>query len=544
MPWGACVTIEDQTEWRRLQGAEAQTARLAALGFMVAGVCHEVTNPLTSLHSIVQILRAEPDPSPALLNKGLTNIAVNVKRILDISRRLVTFSRVGEEPHARFRLDDALDEALNVLAVDHLLREIELHHERDPKAVVNGRVGQVREVFVNLLVNAIQAMRGRGSLTLPPVPAPTPRAWQSPTAARAYRARWPGGSSSRSSPPRVAPRERAWVLQSAWKSTSNTAARSRWSRAMAIAVGTRARVAACAWCATARRRNLEAQRRTTYAAVDRWETHSRPVEPVGRKAVLPAREGSASNPGGNGRYDLQPRWCANGFAASEALNDDHRVPAARTEEGRGLRVRRIRARRWIERRRLQQLTCERKTRGAAAVGQHAVVTYAVEAIGQDVQQKSTHEFASVQRHGLVSSAALGPIVLPAERHGVVAQSQQPAVGDRHPMGIARQVGQHRLRPGEWSLGVDDPFALAQWREPARERLSICQFGMRAEEPQPAIAVHSLQRLQEPAPEEPGQHAYRQEEAAAAGDADTFAFTAAQRTCSSTFAPAWLQYMRP
>jgi signal transduction histidine kinase len=166
MPWGACLTIVDQTELRRLQGAELQTARLAALGFMVAGVCHEVTNPLTSLHSIVQILRAEPDPSPALLNKGLANIATNVKRILDISRRLVTFSRVGEEPHERFRLDDALDEALEVLAVDHLLREIDLSHARDAEAVVSGRIGQLREVFVNLLVNAIQAMGGRGSLTL------------------------------------------------------------------------------------------------------------------------------------------------------------------------------------------------------------------------------------------------------------------------------------------------------------------------------------------------------------------------------------------
>jgi C4-dicarboxylate-specific signal transduction histidine kinase len=164
--WGACLTIVDRSELRRLQDAEAQTARLAALGFMVAGVCHEVTNPLTSLHSIVQILRAEKDPSPALLTKGLDNIATNVKRILDISRRLVTFSRVGEEPYARFRLDDALDEALDVLSVDHLLRDIEVRHARDPGAVVNGRIGQVREVFVNLLVNAIQAMEGRGRLTI------------------------------------------------------------------------------------------------------------------------------------------------------------------------------------------------------------------------------------------------------------------------------------------------------------------------------------------------------------------------------------------
>ena len=164
--WGACLTIVDQTDLRRLQTVDAQSARLAALGFMVAGVCHEVTNPLTSLHSIVQILRSEKQLGQDLLDKGLDNIAVNVKRILDISRRLVKFSRVGEEPHGRFAADDAIKEALAVLRHDSSLREIELHHRADPTAVVFGNTGQVREILLNLFVNAVQAMDGRGQLSI------------------------------------------------------------------------------------------------------------------------------------------------------------------------------------------------------------------------------------------------------------------------------------------------------------------------------------------------------------------------------------------
>jgi two-component system NtrC family sensor kinase len=164
--WGACLTVVDQTDLRRLQTGDAQSARLAALGFMVAGVCHEVTNPLTSLHSIVQILRSEKQLGRELLDKGLANIAINVKRILDISRRLVKFSRVGDEPHVRFLADDAIKEALAVLRPDSALRDIELHHRADPTAVVFGNTGQVREILLNLFVNAVQAMDGNGQLSI------------------------------------------------------------------------------------------------------------------------------------------------------------------------------------------------------------------------------------------------------------------------------------------------------------------------------------------------------------------------------------------
>jgi len=165
-PWGASLAIVDQTELRRALAADLQTARLAALGFMVAGVCHEVTNPLTSLHSVVQILRSEPRPGPEILDKGLDNIASSVKRILDISRRLVTFSRVGDEPRGLFAVDEAIEEALYVLRQEGLLEGVEVRYQPEPAAVVFGNVGQVREVVLNLLVNATQAMDGAGTLTI------------------------------------------------------------------------------------------------------------------------------------------------------------------------------------------------------------------------------------------------------------------------------------------------------------------------------------------------------------------------------------------
>ncbi len=165
-PWGASLAVVDQTDLRRRQTADAQTARLAALGFMVAGVCHEVTNPLTSLQSIVQFLRSEKQPGPELLGKGLDNIAVNVERLLDISRRLVNFSRVGDEPRSRFAVGDMIEEALHVLREGRMLDTTDVRYHPDAAATVCGNPGQVREIFLNLFMNALQAMNGSGTLDI------------------------------------------------------------------------------------------------------------------------------------------------------------------------------------------------------------------------------------------------------------------------------------------------------------------------------------------------------------------------------------------
>jgi len=164
--WGACLSVTDRSAERRLETADLQTARLAALGFMVAGVCHEVTNPLTSLHSIVQILRSEEALAPELLHKGLDNIAINVNRILEISRRLVKFSRVGDEPREHLTIDGVIDEALLELRQQGALCEVEVQRLACPRGTVHGNPGQLRQIFLNLFVNAAQAMVGQGRLAI------------------------------------------------------------------------------------------------------------------------------------------------------------------------------------------------------------------------------------------------------------------------------------------------------------------------------------------------------------------------------------------
>ena len=76
------------------------------------------------------------------------------------------------------------------------------------------------------------------------------------------------------------------------------------------------------------------------------------------------------------------------------------------------------------------------------------------------------------------------------------------------MRVARQVREHRLRPGERPLGIDDPLVVAQWREPGLEGLGLGQRHMLAEELQLACLMHPLQFFEEPPPEQPREHPHR------------------------------------
>jgi hypothetical protein len=96
--------------------------------------------------------------------------------------------------------------------------------------------------------------------------------------------------------------------------------------------------------------------------------------------------------------------------------------------------------------------------------------------------------ALLKAHGLVARAALRAVVLPAEGDAALVQGQQPAIGDGDAVGVAREIREHGRGPGERALGVDDPLALAQRREPVRRR-RLGRPGPRAHRRSAAVRGH-------------------------------------------------------
>src|ERR1700674_3544510 len=171
----------------------------------------------------------------------------------------------------------------------------------------------------------------------------------------------------------------------------------------------------------------------------------------------------------SGRVDHDRGWgwgraAAWGGAAPEGLDDDQAAAAARTwlrerlwlaAVGRGILVGLARARRHGE-----QFTGARDVVAAGAAGEQAVMADAMEAVWQHMDEEAADELAGRERHGLEALAPVTAVILPLEGDAVAVAGDQPAVGDGDAVGIARQIGEHRLRSAERFLGIDHPFGSA------------------------------------------------------------------------------------
>jgi nitrogen-specific signal transduction histidine kinase len=165
-PLGTCLAVTDGRCAMPPAPANAQTTRLASLGFMIAGVCHEVANPLSAIHSMVQILQSRRGVTAETLEKGLANIATNLSRVLAITRRLASFSRVPGERCVPVAIDAAVDEAAALLRHNPLGATVAFEYRGAPDAVVLARPGQLQQVIFNTFLNAAQAMHGAGRVSV------------------------------------------------------------------------------------------------------------------------------------------------------------------------------------------------------------------------------------------------------------------------------------------------------------------------------------------------------------------------------------------
>ena len=156
---GASAIARDITAQIRAEHALQRSEKLATAGRLTAAIAHEINNPLEAITNLLYLARRDP----ARAQQHLEMAEREVQRIADIAQQTLGFVREVSEPKT-LNVSSTLDEVLQLYSPKFMRQRIELQKELQEGCEVRGFSGELRQLFSNLIVNAIEAMPEGGRL--------------------------------------------------------------------------------------------------------------------------------------------------------------------------------------------------------------------------------------------------------------------------------------------------------------------------------------------------------------------------------------------
>ena len=157
-PGSAVLVFEDQTDRRRLQEQLIQSEKMSAIGQLIAGVAHDLNNPLASVVGFSDFL-AEAGEIPSSLREPLQVIRQEAERAATIVKNLLSFARRQEGERTRLPVRTLLDSTLALLRNQLMAHKVEATLEVEPGLPdIEVSPNQIKQVFVNIINNACQAI--------------------------------------------------------------------------------------------------------------------------------------------------------------------------------------------------------------------------------------------------------------------------------------------------------------------------------------------------------------------------------------------------
>jgi two-component system NtrC family sensor kinase len=146
----------------------AQAQKLKAVGTLTAGVAHELNNPINNIMLTASALRDEYEEVSGEERLDMLNdLVTQSERAQRIVRNLLDFARQGEMEAGAHQVQDIIEDTLRLATNQIKLAKVKVKGELDPNLPpIYGDQQQLKQVFLNLVLNALDAMPNGGTLTI------------------------------------------------------------------------------------------------------------------------------------------------------------------------------------------------------------------------------------------------------------------------------------------------------------------------------------------------------------------------------------------
>jgi len=156
----------DIEQLRDLNEQLLRTEKLAAMGTLAAGVAHEVNNPLASISSLIQMMQAKNDLDEET-REHLRLISTQILRISQVTKDMMDFARVRPAAKTQVHIDDIINTVLRLANFDKSFQKLVIDKRiAEDLPTIYADPNQLEQVFLNLLLNARDAMPANGQITI------------------------------------------------------------------------------------------------------------------------------------------------------------------------------------------------------------------------------------------------------------------------------------------------------------------------------------------------------------------------------------------
>lgn len=167
---GSIHIARDITEEKEKGMRLIMSERLASLGQMASGIAHEINNPLASIAGCAEgllnrVKKGHYDPE--LFENYLNIIEEEISRCKGITTGILSFARRTTHEKKELQINGILDKTLEIIGFQGRLREVEIiKNYKSEMPVIKGNEGELRQVFMIIITNALDAMEDKGTLKI------------------------------------------------------------------------------------------------------------------------------------------------------------------------------------------------------------------------------------------------------------------------------------------------------------------------------------------------------------------------------------------